>query len=630
MAVETLPNNLPFTMRQFLVIISVTVFSLIFALPIFSPLSNQENEEEEEQATSLYALLGTPQVRPAAINEKQMGEQYLAAKEPEVVTTQEITEENFDDNIALPRDFFIVQNAPGKLPESTVPDQEVPVLLKDKDAELEISLTEAPGLTKEQLQETAISQVHELTELASRLEPKTKAPVSQLLPKFEADSKTQEAESLRTPEPQITETAAAAEKIKPQLPIIPRPKGTWYALEVKKGQSLSEIFNELSLPPATLRRLKKVAKGRELALKQGDELHLLVDEHNILMELVKPQPQDKQVRFTRMSGKNDFTVVHEKLNAHVADPQEISGFLNAYNMPSALKAAQRSAKEEALKASQPTQSSQQDREEAFNLAYINRPQLLIGTIEQGENFKKAAKRLGLDDIAITEIQHAVLTKVNLSRLRAHDTLRVLFSGRGATSHVEALEIDSQIYGKVTVYKHPQNNNFYAENEFHPTSGVFRRFPITGQIKISSPFNPRRVHPILHQVAPHNGVDFKVPIGTPIYSPADGVVTFAGYVRGGGYTVIIKHFNDYATVYMHLSKFDVKNGQKIKAGQIIAKSGNTGRSTGPHLHYEIRINDHPVDPLKVDLPNNRTPKLAQAEKIAFDNNVRSLKAQLYKK
>ena len=80
--------------------------------------------------------------------------------------------------------------------------------------------------------------------------------------------------------------------------------------------------------------------------------------------------------------------------------------------------------------------------------------------------------------------------------------------------------------------------------------------------------------------------------------------------------------------MHLSKFDVKKGQKVNLGQIIARSGNTGRSTGAHLHYEVRINDRPVDPLTVDLPNNRTPKMAQAEKAAFDEAVKNLKASLY--
>ena len=119
----------------------------------------------------------------------------------------------------------------------------------------------------------------------------------------------------------------------------------------------------------------------------------------------------------------------------------------------------------------------------------------------------------------------------------------------------------------------------------------------------------------------------MPVGTSVYAPSDGVVTYASYMRGGGYTIIIKHMGAYSTVYMHLSKMTVKKGQRVHLGQLIAKSGNTGRSTGPHLHYEIRINDRSVDPLKVDLPSG-SQRLAQERRSKFESTVKILKSDLY--
>ena len=189
-------------------------------------------------------------------------------------------------------------------------------------------------------------------------------------------------------------------------------------------------------------------------------------------------------------------------------------------------------------------------------------------------------------------------------------------------------IDSKRYGAISLYKHPKTHIFYEEHDYQPQTGAFRRFPISGQIVVNSQFNLRRYHPIKKRIRPHYGVDFKLRIGTPIYAPADGVVTYASYMRGGGYTVIISHKGGYKTVYMHLSKFDVQKGQQVYIGQMIAKSGNTGNSTGPHLHYEVHVNGRAVDPLKVDLPSG-SPEVAKSLKKHFDDTVMVLKTELYK-
>jgi len=114
-------------------------------------------------------------------------------------------------------------------------------------------------------------------------------------------------------------------------------------------------------------------------------------------------------------------------------------------------------------------------------------------------------------------------------------------------------------------------------------------------RISSPFNKARKHPILNIVRKHEGVDLAAPLGTKIYAAADGVVTISKYSKSAGKYIVINHQNGYTTSYMHLSKSFAKKGQKIKRGQVIGEVGNTGISTGNHLHYEIRKSGNAFDP-----------------------------------
>ncbi len=114
--------------------------------------------------------------------------------------------------------------------------------------------------------------------------------------------------------------------------------------------------------------------------------------------------------------------------------------------------------------------------------------------------------------------------------------------------------------------------------------------------ISSPFG-YRMHPTLHVRKMHTGIDLSANIGTPVYATADGIVLNASYTSGGyGKHIIISHgASGYITFYAHLSKMFVVPGQKVHRGQLIGKTGNSGRSTGPHLHYEVRRNNTPINP-----------------------------------
>ena len=121
-----------------------------------------------------------------------------------------------------------------------------------------------------------------------------------------------------------------------------------------------------------------------------------------------------------------------------------------------------------------------------------------------------------------------------------------------------------------------------------------RKPVAGEIDLSSTFGVR-VDPFLHVAAMHTGLDFRGEVGDPIHATAAGTVSAAGWSGGYGKMVEIDHGHGLSTRYGHLSQIDVDIGDKIRVGQIVGRMGSTGRSTGPHLHYETRIDGEAVDP-----------------------------------
>ncbi len=135
--------------------------------------------------------------------------------------------------------------------------------------------------------------------------------------------------------------------------------------------------------------------------------------------------------------------------------------------------------------------------------------------------------------------------------------------------------------------------------------AFLRAPVDFR-RISSHFAKERWHPVLGKKRPHQGVDYAAAIGTPIKAAGDGKVIFRGVKGGYGRAIIIKHGSQYSTLYGHMSKFNgsVHNGSKVKQGQIIGYVGQSGLATGPHLHYEFRINGVHKNPLTVKLPASK--------------------------
>ena len=162
-----------------------------------------------------------------------------------------------------------------------------------------------------------------------------------------------------------------------------------------------------------------------------------------------------------------------------------------------------------------------------------------------------------------------------------------------------------------------NNSLYFFNEdgsigHYDKNGksvkkALMKTPINGA-RLSSPFGMRK-HPIDGFNKMHRGTDFAAPMGTPIMASGDGVIKKAGWCGGGGNCVVIKHNSTYQTVYAHMSKFarGIRNGVRVKQAQIIGYVGSTGKSTGPHLHYEVIVNGKKINSQKLKLPSGKILK-----------------------
>ena len=162
--------------------------------------------------------------------------------------------------------------------------------------------------------------------------------------------------------------------------------------------------------------------------------------------------------------------------------------------------------------------------------------------------------------------------------------------------------------EINLYKFNYNN----DEEYYDIKGKsitksLMKTPINGA-RLSSSFGMRK-HPILGYNKMHRGTDFAAPSGTPIMASGSGTITRARWCGGGGNCVKIKHNSTYETIYAHMKSFakGIKEGRKVKQGQIIGYVGSTGMSTGPHLHYEVIVNGKKVNSQRLKLPSGKILK-----------------------
>lgn len=229
--------------------------------------------------------------------------------------------------------------------------------------------------------------------------------------------------------------------------------------------------------------------------------------------------------------------------------------------------------------------------------------VLMGTV--GGSFITSARQAGLTNTEISSVIKSMQWQMDFRKLKKGDAFSVLLSREmldGKREQSELVGVRLRSGGKDYYAIRAEDGKFYDKNGAGLAKG-FMRFPTTKQFRVSSGFSPRRINPVTGRVAPHKGVDFAMPQGTPVMAVGDGEVVMAKYSGPAGYLVAIRHGRSYTTRYMHLKKILVKPGQKVKRGDHIALSGNTGRSTGPHLHYEVWVNKQAVNPLTAKLPRS---------------------------
>lgn len=221
-----------------------------------------------------------------------------------------------------------------------------------------------------------------------------------------------------------------------------------------------------------------------------------------------------------------------------------------------------------------------------------------------------ANRLHISAKLIKQMLDIFNAQINLAReARSGDRFSILYNAL----YIDNKEVD---VGEVLAIRYTHQNKTYTAIKHTTLSGnedyytlegqslkkAFTRYPIRFS-HISSTFNLARMHPILHYVRPHKGIDLAAPIGTPIYATGNGIITVLGRQGGYGNMIKIVHDRRYASVYGHLLKFQkgLSRGSHVTRGQLIGYVGQSGLADGPHCHYEFHVNHRPRNPATIPLP-----------------------------
>jgi murein DD-endopeptidase MepM/ murein hydrolase activator NlpD len=250
----------------------------------------------------------------------------------------------------------------------------------------------------------------------------------------------------------------------------------------------------------------------------------------------------------------------------------------------------------------------------ISIKKIEKKSQIIKSINKGvitNSFFKNASQIGIPDSIIMDFAYIFGWDVDfVFDVRKGDAFSVIYE----TDYSEGEKISS---GDIIFAEFINKNNRYiAQRFFDDVQGkqyfnengdnvkkAFLRAPLDFAY-ISSHFNPNRMHPILHKIKAHNGVDYAAKRNTPIMASGDGVISFVGRQSGYGRTIEIKHGGNIKTLYAHLEKFNksLKVGSKVKQGNIIGYVGDSGQATGTHLHFEFWQGQIRTDPIKVELPS----------------------------
>lgn len=377
------------------------------------------------------------------------------------------------------------------------------------------------------------------------LAPEIAAPTDPSLDELAASAELAGTAQLTDPEP-VPETAST---------LGVAPDENWTRAEVRKGDSLSLIFARHGLNDRDLHRVMSSDKATQ-ALKKihpGDSIRLLVDADGALQALAYDVGEASTLNVVRTDDSYTAHIIDRPLEMRTA---QASGVIQ----DSLFLAANRVGLSDAL-IMQLVQVFGWDIDFALD-------------IRQNDRFSLVYEEVYLDGEKLRDGRILAAEFVNRDR-----TYR-------AVRHVDA-----------------QGRADYYSPDGKSMRKAFLRTPVE-YTRVSSRFSTGRMHPVLNRIRAHKGVDYAAPTGTPIKSTGDGRVIFKGVHGGYGNTVIIQHGSRYSTLYAHMSSFNrkLKQGDRVSQGQVIGYVGMSGLATGPHLHYEFRVDDVHRDPLRVALPN----------------------------
>jgi murein DD-endopeptidase len=336
--------------------------------------------------------------------------------------------------------------------------------------------------------------------------------------------------------------------------------------EIKPGDTLSQIFEEKNIPATVLHSLLQ-ADVEYLSLETLQPGTMLTFRYSLQGKLADLALEVDPARTITFSRQSDDSFIYEKTEAET---------------------------------------------------YWS-PVVISGTIKG--SFYASGLKVGLTKGQVVELGQLLKSKIDFRRnLRAGDTFSVVVAREMADNTLTGhTRIDSVSFhrGKHTYNAFLYDGSYYDESGNSITL-AFRRWPTVKHYRVTSPFDRHRLHPVTGRKAPHNGVDLAVPYGTKVMSTGDGVVSRVGNHPYAGRYIDINHSGSYETRYLHLSKVLVKRGERVKRGEVIALSGNTGRTTGPHLHFEFHISGRPVNPLTADIPTSAN--VPEQKMAAFKTQV----------
>lgn len=361
--------------------------------------------------------------------------------------------------------------------------------------------------------------------------------------------------------------------VEPKTPLVDDP--ITHTVTVKKGDSLSKIFERVGISSQTLRKILKAPEAKNLKRIRPGQTFEFTTENGNFLSVAYDKSALSRVTFEQ---KNDQLVAKES----VIEPEI---------------------------------------KQTYQKAIIRSSLFLDG------------KRAGISDNVIMQLAKIFAWDIDFALdIRKNDQLHVLIEEQ----YVNGKRIGK---GKILAAKFVNRNQVFEAVRFIDSSGsthyytpegrsmrkAFLRSPVDFA-RISSHFNLRRKHPVLNRIRAHKGTDYAAATGTPIRSAGDGKIIFAGVKGGYGRTVIVQHNKTYKTLYAHMSRYGkYKQGSRVKQGQIIGYVGSSGLATGPHLHYEFYVNGRVKNPVTVPLP--KALPVPNSERGLFNKQTKPLMLSL---